>query len=290
MSSPLRSNPRRSMIEFIDSHAHLADAAFDADRDATIQRARAAGALGVVCVGESIAAAERAAQLAAAQSGFLFATAGVHPHDAADFDSARDSDAIRSLVARGAVAVGECGLDYHYDHSPREAQRRAFAAQLVLARECDRPVVVHTRDAESDSRAMIAEAGISGVVGVLHCYTGSMELAAAALDVGWYVSFSGIITFKRWEHDDVVRAVPSGRLLVESDSPYLAPVPHRGKRNEPAWVNLTVARLAVVRGADPEALGNETAANAVRLFGLAGQGRDANRSAGQSEPSGRTSA
>jgi TatD DNase family protein len=278
------------MIRFIDSHAHLADLAFEADRHEVIERARRAGASAVVCIGESIAAAERAAEMAAAEFGFLFATAGVHPHDAGDFDSARDPDAIRSLVGRGAVAIGECGLDYHYDHSPREAQRRAFAAQLALAGECNRPIVVHTRDAEDDTRAMVAEAGASGVVGVLHCYTGSMQLAAAALDVGWYVSFSGIVTFKKWERDDVVRAVPSSRLLAESDSPYLAPVPHRGERNEPAWVSLTVARLAAVRGVDPRALGDETAANAVRLFGLAVQGRDTTPSAGSSDSSARTSA
>jgi TatD DNase family protein len=257
------------MLEFIDSHAHLADPAFDPDRTAVIERARTAGARAVVCIGESIAAAERAASLAAGNPGFLFATAGVHPHDAADFEPRRDEEAIRSFVARGAVAIGECGLDYHYGHSPREAQRRAFAAQLALAGECRRPVVVHTRDADDDTRSMIVEAGSAGVVGVLHCYTGPMPLAAAALAVGWYVSFSGIITFKKWERDDVVRAVPADRLLAESDSPYLAPVPQRGKRNEPAWVSLTVSRLAAVRGADPATLARATAANAVRLFGLA---------------------
>ena len=257
------------MLEFIDSHAHLADPAFDPDRDAVVERARTTGARAVVCVGESIDAAERAAVLAGAYPGFLFATAGVHPHDAVEFEPRRDEAAIRSLVARGAVAIGECGLDYHYDHSPREAQRRAFAAQLALAAECRLPVVVHTRDADDDTRSMVVEAGSAGVVGVLHCYTGSTPLAAAALAAGWYVSFSGIITFKKWERDDVVRAVPEDRLLAESDSPYLAPVPHRGKRNEPAWVSLTVARLAAVRGTDPVVLGAQTAANAARLFGLA---------------------
>ena len=256
------------MLEFIDSHAHLADPAFDSDRETVVERARMAGARAIVCIGESIDAAERAAALANAHSGFLFATAGVHPHDAADFEPQRDEAAIRSLITRGAVAIGECGLDYHYDHSPRPAQRRAFAAQLGLAGEYRRPVVVHTRDADDDTRSMVVEAGRAGVVGVLHCYTGSMPLAAAALAVGWYVSFSGIITFKKWERDDVVRAVPADRLLAESDSPYLAPVPHRGKRNEPAWVSLTVSRLAAVRGVDPAALGGQTAENAARLFGL----------------------
>jgi TatD DNase family protein len=258
------------MMTFLDSHAHLADPAFDADRDAVIENARAAGAAGIVCIGESIAAGERAAALAGRHRGFVWFTAGVHPHDAAEFDDARDGAAIRDLATRGSVAIGECGLDYHYDHSPRLMQRRAFAAQLAIARELDRPVVVHTRDAEDDTRAMVVEAGAAGVRGVLHCFTGTASLAEAALSAGWYVSFSGIVTFKKWgaDGDDVIRLVPAGRLLVESDSPYLAPVPNRGRRNEPAWVSLTVARVAAVRGVDPSNLGAETSRNAARLFGL----------------------
>lgn len=256
------------MTSFIDSHAHLADPAFDVDRDAVIARARLTGARAIVCIGESVAAAERAAGIAAANPGVVFFSAGVHPHDAADYDDAGDSAAVRELADRGAVAIGECGLDYHYDHSPREAQRRAFAAQLGLARELDLPVVVHTRLAEDDTAAMIAEAGVAGVRGVLHCYTGSHALAEAALAVGWYVSFSGIVTFKKWEDDALIRLVPADRILAESDSPYLAPVPHRGKRNEPAWVSFTVARIAAARGAEPEEIGALVAANAAKLFRL----------------------
>jgi TatD DNase family protein len=257
------------MMEFIDSHVHLADPAFDADRDEVIERARRSGASALVCIGESLDAARRCRALAERYPGVCYYTAGVHPHDAASFEADRDLDAIRAEVARGAVAIGECGLDYHYDHSPRDRQRTAFASQLALAAELRRPVVVHTRDAEADTRAMVEEAGRDGVVGVLHCYTGSVELAHAALAVGWFVSFSGIATFRRWAGDDVIRAVPDDRLLVESDAPYLAPVPHRGKRNEPAWVSLTAARVATVRGVDPVALGARTADNARRLFGLA---------------------
>ena len=256
------------MTAFIDSHAHLADPQFDADRDAVIERARLTGARAIVCIGETIAAAERAATIAAVHPGFVFATAGVHPHDAAAFDAERDPDAIRSLVGRGAVAIGECGLDAHYDHAPRDLQRRAFAAQLELARELDRAVIVHTRDAEADTRSMVTEAGRAGVRGVLHCYTGSHNLAKAALDVGWYVSFSAIVTFKKWDDDGLIRLVPDDRILVESDSPYLAPVPNRGKRNEPAWVSFTVARVAAARGVDASELGAVAAANTIRLFGL----------------------
>ena len=253
---------------FIDSHAHLADPAFAGDRDDVISRARDAGAVAIVCIGESLAAAEAARDIAAENPGFVFPTAGIHPHDAASFDASRDVPALRTLL-RECVGVGECGLDYHYDNSPRAAQREAFSAQLQLAKEVGKPVVVHTRDAEDDTRAMIRDARTAGVTGVLHCYTGTASLAEFAIDAGWYVSFSGIITFKKWTDDALLRLVPGSRLLVESDSPYLAPVPFRGKRNEPAWVAHTVARLASARGEDAIALGESTAANAQRFFGLA---------------------
>ena len=260
------------MPGFVDSHAHLADPAFDGDRAEVIARAREAGASAIICIGESIAAARRAADIATANRGFIFATAGVHPHDAREFDSARDLPAIRELCNEGAVAVGECGLDYHYDHSPREAQRAAFAAQIALAGELGRPVIVHTREAEDDTRDMVVEAGRAGVRGVLHCFTGSHALAEAALGVGWYVSFAGIITFRRWDDDALVRLVPDDRLLAESDAPSLAPVPHRGRRNEPAWVASTVERLAAARSAAADTIAQLTSANARRLFALAADG------------------
>src|SRR5712671_4617797 len=254
---------------FIDSHAHLADAAFTGDRDAVISRARDAGARAIVCIGESLATAAIAAQYAANNPRFVFATAGIHPHDAATFDASRDVPKLRELLAGSAVAVGECGLDYHYDNSPREAQRAAFSAQIALAEEVRKPVIVHTRDAEDDTRSIIRDARDRGVIGVLHCYTGSHALAEYALDASWYVSFAGIVTFKKWSDDDLLRLVPRDRLLVESDSPYLAPVPFRGKRNEPAWVQHTLSKLARARGDDPLELGRITSENARRLFGLA---------------------
>jgi TatD DNase family protein len=256
------------IVRFIDSHAHLADPAFDPDRDEVIARAREAGATAVVCIGESLAAAERARAIAQAHPGWALWTAGVHPHDAAGFDAASDIPAIARHLSAGAAAVGECGLDYHYDHSPRDRQRAAFAAQLALAAEAGRPVVVHTREAEEDTGAMVAEAGRHGVRGVMHCFTGTVGLARVALDAGWHVSFSGIVTFRKWTDEELLRFVPDDRLLVESDSPYLAPVPHRGRRNEPAWVARTIERLAAARGADPVALGRATAENASALFGL----------------------
>jgi len=254
---------------FVDSHAHLADAAFEGDRDAVVSRARAAGALAIVCIGESLATAAIAARIAADNPRFVFATAGIHPHDAAAFDASRDLAKLRGLLTGSAVAIGECGLDYHYDNSPREAQLAAFSAQIALAEEMGKPVIVHTRDAEDDTRSIIRDARAHGVIGVLHCYTGSHSLAEFALDAGWYVSFAGIVTFKKWTNDELVRLVPRDRLLVESDSPYLAPIPFRGKRNEPAWVAHTLAKVAATRGDDSLGLGRATSENARRLFGLA---------------------
>ena len=251
----------------IDSHAHLAAEAFDGDRDAVVARARDAGLAHVVVI-HSHGRVATARDLATEHPGFLSWTCGTHPHEAADFDPARDLAMVREAVAAGAVAVGECGLDNHYDHAPRAAQRACFEAQLGLAAELGKPVVVHTREAEDDTAAMVREAAAAGVRGVLHCYTGSVALAEAGLAAGWYVSFSGIATFTKWERDDVVRLVPRDRLLVETDAPYLAPVPHRGRRNEPAYLPATVARLAAVRGEDGAALARATARNAIALFGL----------------------
>ncbi|MGH7677682.1 MAG: TatD family hydrolase, partial [Gemmatimonadaceae bacterium] len=209
-----------------------------------------------------------AREIAVANAGFVYFTAGVHPHDAGGFDAARDLAAIRELVAGGAVAIGECGLDAHYDHSPRERQLDAFEQQIALARELNKPLVVHTREAVADTRALVAEAGKGGVRGVLHCFTGPRDLAEVALEAGWYLSFSGVITFRKWNDNALLRLAPADRVLVESDAPYLAPVPHRGKRNEPAWVSLTLARLAEARGVPPEQLGRATCENAARLFGV----------------------
>jgi TatD DNase family protein len=261
--------------DFIDSHAHLADPAFAGDSDEVIERARITGAGAIVCIGSGsgeadvLAAARDSAVLASRYPAYIFYSAGVHPHDASGFDPARTIAELRSLVIAGAVGIGECGLDYHYDNSPRLEQRRAFAAQLALAHELAKPVIVHTRDAEDDTRAMVSEAGVAGVRGVLHCFTGTPRLAEAAIAAGWYISFSGIVTFKKWSDDDLLRLVPEDRILAESDSPYLAPVPHRGKRNEPAWVSFTVDRIAAARGVTAAAMGETVSTNARRLFSLA---------------------
>jgi TatD DNase family protein len=256
-------------VSFVDSHAHLADTAFEGDRHEVVAAARAAGARAVICIGESPGQAELALRLASEHPGFIWFTAGVHPHNADSFEQQRDTEAIRRFAASGAVAVGECGLDYHYDNSPRLMQRRAFAAQLELARELNLPVVVHTRDAEDDTAAMIREAAAAGVRGVLHCFTGSSALALTALDAGWFISFSGIITFPRFDGIEMLRSVPDTHIMVESDSPFLAPVPHRGRRNVPAWVADTIAKLADLRGAAVAEVSRITATNAANFFGVA---------------------
>jgi TatD DNase family protein len=256
------------MATFVDSHVHLADPAFDSDRDAVIERARLTGARALLCIGESIQAAARAGSLASRYPGFIYFTAGIHPHDAATFENTRDIGALRDAVASGAVALGECGLDYHYDHSPRERQLEVFESQIALAAELARPLVVHTRQAAEDTSALVKAAGEKGVRGVLHCFTGPRELAMIALDAGWYLSFAGVITFKKWDDDALLRLPPADRILVESDAPYLAPAPNRGKRNEPAWVSLTLARLAVARGVPTDVLGETTTRNAINFFGL----------------------
>ncbi len=257
-----------STAAFADSHVHLADRAFAADADTVIARARAAGARALVCIGESPDAASRAQDIAARHPGFVFHTCGVHPHDANTWDAARDGAAIREAVAAGAVAVGECGLDYHYDHVPRAQQRRVLAEQIALAAELHRPIVLHTRDAESDTMDVLRDAQSAGVQGVLHCFTGTPALAEAGLAAGWYLSFSGIVTFASWHDQPLLRLVPDDRLLMESDAPYLSPVPFRGKRNESAYVIETLARIATIRDTDVVSLGEQTVENTRQVFGL----------------------
>jgi TatD DNase family protein len=260
---------------FIDAHSHLADPAFDGDRRDVIERARQSGAEAIVCIGSGsgaedvLGAALASRDIARDYAGYVWYTAGVHPHDAIGFEQARDLAIIREHIASGAVAIGECGLDYHYDNSPRAEQREAFAAQIELAAESRLPLVVHTRDAEDDTRSMVVEAGQGGVRGVLHCYTGSHELALAAIEAGWHISFAGIVTFRKWTDDDLIRLVPADRILAESDAPYLAPMPNRGKRNEPAWVAHIVARLAEARGVTYDEMARTVTNNARSLFALA---------------------
>ena len=258
--------------EMIDSHCHLADEAFDLDLDAVIQRAQEAGIAQALCIlaaGDE-AEARRARGVRERWAAVRFAT-GVHPHNAGAYaarPSAAADTARTHARAFDACAIGEIGLDYHYDFAPRPVQQEVFAAQIASALEADLPVIIHTREATDDTFAILREAGGSAVRGVFHCFTGDSAMARRALDIDFYVSFAGILTFpKAVELRDAARIVPEDRLLVETDSPYLAPVPHRGKRNEPSFVTRVLEVLAETRGTDAPALGASAARNFTRLFG-----------------------
>ncbi|HET7616915.1 MAG TPA: TatD family hydrolase [Vicinamibacterales bacterium] len=254
----------------IDSHCHLADEAFAHDLTDVVGRAREAGLTSALCIlaADDAEEASRAARVRSAWQDVHFAS-GVHPHQAGAFER-RPADAAaaaaRTIDAFDGCAVGEIGLDYHYDFSPRPVQREVFASQIALALERRLPVIIHTREATDDTFDVLREAG-GDVRGVFHCFTGDTAMARRALAIGFYVSFAGIVTFPRAESlRDAARLVPDDRLLIETDSPYLAPVPHRGQRNEPAFVGRVLETLAEVRGAAPDALGSAVARNFDTLF------------------------
>jgi TatD DNase family protein len=250
--------------QLIDTHCHLASEQFAADLDQVLARTWADRIAHVVVIGESRAAAERALELAGVESR-LSVVAGIHPHDASGWDAVAESWLRATLRDPRVVAAGEMGLDYHYDHSPREVQQRVFERQLELAREAGKPVVIHAREADADVAAILAHH--PDVTAILHSFSSGPDLLRAGLGAGHYVSFSGMVTFRNWRDDEAVRQVPADRLLVETDAPYLAPVPHRGHRNEPRYVAHTAARLAEIRGVAAEQLIHETGANARRVFG-----------------------
>ncbi len=250
-----------------ESHCHLTDRRFDADRAETIERAHAAGVGALISIASSLADAEQVAALTRAHRG-VWGTAGVHPHEAGRAGE-NDVQRVRELLEAEPrlVAVGETGLDYHYDFGPRDRQRELFRAHARLAAETGLPLVVHSRSADDDTRAVIAE--FRGLArGVLHCFTGGMRLLEEALDAGWHISFTGLVTFRNFDGQEALRAVPPDRLMIETDSPYLAPVPHRGRRNEPAYVARVRDGVAAVRGESAEEVERYTARNAFRFFGL----------------------
>ena len=255
------------MIEYFDSHCHLTDAAFRDDREAVFRRAREAGVTRMVSIASTLADARDALDLAEKSDG-LWSTAGVHPHEAgsaapgdlADIETlARENDAV--------VAIGETGLDYFYDNAPREQQRASFTAHLAMGADLSLPVVVHARDADDDVAAALRDMP-EGTRGVLHCFTGGEKAFSEAMARDWYVSFSGIASFKSFGPVDLLRQVPEERLLIETDSPYLAPVPHRGRRNEPARVVHVAEAVGRHLDRDPAAVARLTTGNAIRFYGV----------------------
>lgn len=258
----------------IDSHCHLAGDEFEQDLPDVVARAGEAGVLGALVIlsagdGEEAARAARVAELWA---GVRFSV-GIHPHQAGNHaaDIGAGVAAVEAGIDRhGAIAIGEIGLDYHYDFAPREVQQEVFRRQLRLARERSLPVVIHTREAD-EATFEILEREAVGLHVVFHCFTGGAGAAARALQMGAWLSFSGIVTFPRADElREVARMVPAGRFLVETDAPYLAPVPHRGKRNEPAWVARVVETLAAVRGETPGSIARQAAGNFEAAFPAAG--------------------
>ena len=260
---------------FIDSHCHIDGPEYDADREEVIERARGAGVATMLNVGTGdphTDAFERAVRLAEKQEG-VYAAVGVHPHDAKLFDEAAERHLL-GLVrqSRKVIAWGEIGLDYHYDHSPRDVQREVFRQQLRIARELELPVVVHSREADDDTINILREE-LSGYepAGVMHCFGGSLAMARDAIELGFFISFAGNLTFKKAEDlREVARQLPLDRLLIETDCPYLTPVPFRGKRNEPARVVETARCLGEIHGIELEEVGRVTSENFLWLFRLDG--------------------
>jgi TatD DNase family protein len=268
------------VTEHFDSHCHLTDTAFRDDREAVLHRAAAAGVTRAVTIASSVADARAAIALVLGSLGAadgparplrprLWCTAGIHPHEAGAAASG-DLQAIRELAAahEEVVAIGETGLDYHYDNAPRPVQRRLFDAHLALASELALPIVVHAREADADIAAALS--GMPrGVTGVLHCFTGGTRAFERASAAGWYVSFSGIASFGSFAAADLLREVPGDRLLVETDAPYLAPHPVRGRRNEPANVVHVAGAVARHLGIDGREVARRATENACRLYGVA---------------------
>jgi len=253
-------------VKLVDSHCHLDDKQFDTDREQVIERARAAGVERMMAIGTGDGPPDREAALRLArQYPFIYATVGVHPHDASKA-TPETFAALASLAAEEKVlAVGEIGLDYHYDFSPRDVQAAVFVEQLKLAGRVGKPIVIHTREAWDDTLRILRDHWSGG--GIMHCFSGGPAEARQALDLGFHLSFGGVLTFPKAEIlREAARVTPDDRLLVETDAPYMAPVPKRGKRNEPAFMVETVRRLAEVRGAAPEHIAELTTANFEKLL------------------------
>jgi TatD DNase family protein len=252
-------------VKLVDSHCHLDDEQFDPDREQTIARARAAGVETMMAIGTGNGPPDLEAAIRLADRyPFIYATIGVHPHDAAKATEETFVH-LRKLAEHPKVlAVGEIGLDYHYDFSPRDLQRAVFEQQLALAAECGKPVVIHTREAWDDTLAILASQWQGD--GIMHCFTGDEHQARQALDLGFHLAFGGVLTFRSAEAvRQAARITPAHRLLLETDCPYLAPVPLRGKRNEPAFVLETARCLAELRACPVEEIAEQTSANFASL-------------------------
>ncbi|HKS39914.1 MAG TPA: TatD family hydrolase [Blastocatellia bacterium] len=255
---------------YIDSHAHIEMTDFDADREAMIRRALDAGVEIIVNVGNGDVAKDShsAAFRVAEKHSFIYTTVGVHPHEACLLDDNLFARLTDLSAHPKVIAWGEIGLDYHYDNSPRDVQRRAFIRQLQIARDRRLPAVIHTREAEADTLQILGDEWRgSDLPGIIHCFTGTRAFAEAAIELGFYISFSGVVTFKKAEDlRDTVKALPAEKILIETDSPFLAPVPFRGRRNEPVYVVEVARAIGELRGLSTDEVGRITSENFKRIF------------------------
>jgi TatD DNase family protein len=253
-------------MQMIDTHCHLDMKEFDADRDAVIRRARDAGFEALITVGSDLEGSKRALELSE-QYDFIYAAIGIHPHDAKDFSEKIYSELLEWSKSDKVAAIGETGLDYHYDHSPREIQKEVFGRHLKLAGETGLPVVIHSREAEEDTLALLRASGVNR--GVLHCFSGDAGMAEEAMEMGFYISIAGPVTFKKSAQlKEIVRLIPDDYLLAETDAPYLSPEPLRGKRNEPSYMEHTLRYIAGLREISFDDAARITTLNAKRLFGI----------------------
>jgi len=255
-----------------DTHCHLDDPRLHGELDDVLSRAKQAGVRRITTIGcaEDVASLQSALRIAHAHRDWISATVGVHPHDAKNLDDTLHDAIVEAGRDDSVVAIGETGLDFHYDHSPREVQLDAFRKQVAIAKELKKPLVIHTRSAPAETLQVLREERAREVGGIIHCFSEDASFAAAALDLGFVSSFSGIVTFKKAVAvQEAARKQPADALLIETDAPYLAPIPKRGKRNEPAYVAHTAQRIAELRGEDLDRLVEQTYDNAIRLFGIA---------------------
>ena len=255
-------------MRLFDTHVHMDDPRYDPDRDALLRGLAAHGVELIVNPSANMEEA-RAAVALSEKYPFVYAAVGVHPSETAGFSEADCEELLRLAAKPKTVAIGEIGLDYHYDDTDRETQKRAFARQLGLVKEAGLPVIIHSRDACADTLELVRASGVRR--GVVHCFGGSAETAREYVDMGFHVSFTGVLTFKNAHRvREACAAVPLDRLMIETDGPYMSPEPHRGERNEPAFVRFVAAKMAEIKGVSPEELAEITFNNALRFFGIEG--------------------
>ena len=272
--SPLPHTKMPTLPILIDTHCHLTMNPYDPDRSGVIQRARDAGVERMITIGTDLEDSQRAVALAQ-EHDFMFAAVGIHPHDVKEIkDLEATYQALKSLTSNSkVVALGETGLDYHYMHSPASLQQEHFRIMIRMAKACGLPLIIHSREAKEDTLKILREEGGERLRGVFHCFSGDMEMAETALAMGFYLSFSGVITFQNAQNTkktilEIVKAIPLDRILIETDAPFLTPHPHRGKRNEPAYVRYVAEKVAEVKTLSIEETAKAIFANAAKLFRL----------------------